>query len=124
MKVLLALVVIGLGALYYFMGIKVGLLPDTPLYALNVQGKSEYPFRLYGTGQIDVKGSCDVKSGSATVNFLAPDGTPITNPVKCIKGKWSLNMGTQGSAGFYRVTVNYKHFTGILKLQSTAQVTE
>lgn len=121
MKVILALIAIGLGALYYFMGYRLGVIPDTPLYAFNAQGSTSYPFRLYGEGSINITGSCEVKQGSATLTFNTPDGMPLSS-VNCIKGKWSINMGTpNGTPGFYKVNVKFKHFTGKLILEPVAK---
>ncbi len=120
MKVVMALLVILLGALYYIKGYRIGLIPTTPMYAFNAQGTTSYPFRLYGEGQLSIRGSCEVSSGSAVLNFTSSDGTPLGG-AQCDKGKWSINMATRGSAGFYKVNVVFNHFTGKLILTPVAK---
>lgn len=121
MKVFLALLVLGLGALYYFMGYRIGLIPDTPMYAFNAQGSTNYPFRLYGNGSLSITGTCEASSGKATLSLTAPDGMPLGS-VACPKGKWSINMGTpQGAPGYYKMHVQFSHFTGKLTLAPNAK---
>jgi hypothetical protein len=117
-RVVLVVLILGLVALYFTIGVRLGYATVTPLYLFNAQGKTSYPFRLYDEGQLIVTGQCEGRSGDATLRFLAPDGTELSS-VRCPPGKWSLNMGGQGLKGIYTLVVDYKKFSGRMELNSS-----
>ncbi len=118
MRVLLLLLALAVLALYLTLGLRLGYATLTPLYLLNAQGQTDYPFRMYEAGKLEVSGSCQGSSGLATLRFLAPDGTELS-AVRCPPGHWSLKMGGSGEVGIYTLSVAYEHYTGRLELSSS-----
>ena len=121
MRVFLVVLVLAAAALYYFIGLRIGYATVTPLYLLNAQGESSYPFRLYeedtAVSKVQITGTCQGRSGLATLRFLAPDGTELS-AVRCPPGRWTLNMGGSGEVGIYKLLVDYQHYTGSLELNA------
>lgn len=118
MRVLLVVLALALATLYYTLGLRLGYATLTPLYLLNAQGQTDYPFRLYEAGKLEVSGSCQGRSGEATLRFLAPDGTELS-AVRCPPGNWTLNLSGSGAVGIYTLSVAYQHYTGRLELNSS-----
>ncbi|AWN23668.1 hypothetical protein DKM44_10870 [Deinococcus irradiatisoli] len=118
MRVLLLLLALAVLALYLTLGLRLGYATLTPLYLLNAQGETDYPFRLYEAGKLQVTGSCQGRSGVATLRFMAPDGTELS-AVRCPPGNWSLNLSGSGDVGVYTLSVEYQHYTGRLELNSS-----
>ncbi|WP_293914154.1 hypothetical protein [Deinococcus sp.] len=117
-RVVLAVLVLGLVALYFTIGVRLGYVTVTPLYLFNAQGQTSYPFRLYDEGKLVVNGQCEGRSGLATLRFLSPDGTELSS-VKCPPGKWSLDMSGEGTKGIYTLVVDYKKYSGSMELNSS-----
>ncbi|GAA3994290.1 hypothetical protein GCM10022631_00380 [Deinococcus rubellus] len=117
MRVVLAVLAVAVAILYFTFGVRVGAATLTPLYLLNAQGQSSYPFRTYQAGKLTVTGSCQGKGGQATLRLLAPDGTALS-AVLCRQGSWSLDMNGSGEAGTYLLNVEYQHYTGRLELNA------
>ena len=121
MRVILAVLVLAAVAVYFTVGLRLGYATVTPLYLLNAQGESSYPFRLYqesdAISKVQITGTCQGRSGTATLRFLAPDGTELS-AVRCPPGRWTLNMGGSGEVGIYTLTVDYQHYTGTLQLNA------
>ena len=118
MRVVLAVLAVALAVLYFTLGVRVGAATLTPLYLLNAQGQSKYPFRTYQTGKLTITGSCQGQGGQATLRLLAPDGTELS-AVLCRKGNWSLDLNGSGEPGTYLLSVDYQHYTGRLELGAT-----
>ncbi len=113
------LVIVALGALYYFYGLRVGYLTLTPTWMANAQGVSTYKYKLLpadvGTSFVRVAGSCDARAGQVTLSFTSPSGQPVGTQV-CRGGRYSLGLTGQGETGEYLLKVNYLHYTGRLEL--------
>ncbi|WP_420596983.1 hypothetical protein [Deinococcus sp.] len=117
MRVFLVILALAAAALYFTLGLRVGYATMTPLYLVNAQGESKYPFRLFEAGKLEITGECVGQSGNATLRFLAPDGTELS-AVRCPPGTWSLKMSSDGQPGIYTLAVQYQHYTGHLEVKS------
>ena len=120
MRVFLAVLALALVAVYFTMGVRVGYATMTPLYLVNAQGQSQYPFRVFddsASAKLTITGRCVGNSGNATLRFLAPDQTELS-AVRCPPGNWTLEMSTDGKPGIYTLNVTYQHYTGRLELNA------
>ena len=120
MRVFLAILALALAALYFTIGVRLGYATMTPLYLINAQGESRYPFRVYpdsGLANLSITGRCVGNKGSATLRFLAPDKTELS-AVRCPPGNWTLDMSSNGTPGIYTLSVDYQHYTGRLELSA------
>ena len=118
------LLVVALGALYFFFGLRVGYVSLTPAWMANAQGVSTYHYKLLpadvGTSFVRVAGSCDARGGQVTLSFTAPSGQQVGSQV-CRGGRYSLGLTGQGETGDYLLTVTYQHYTGRLELVEQRQ---
>lgn len=119
MRIFWLVVLLGLGALYYFYGLRVGYVTLTPAWMANAQGVSKYSYRLLpadvGTSFVRVAGSCDARGGSVSLQMTSPSGQPVGSQV-CQNGRYSLGIKGSGETGDYQLTVTYQHYTGRLEL--------
>ena len=122
MRVLLVALAAALTLLYFTLGLRLGYVTLTETYMLHAVGTNTYTFRTLEDNQfVGVVGSCQVKSGRATVRLYGPRGNQIAGQV-CQPGalnKWSLNVLGGGQTGNYRVVVNFDKYTGSINLQET-----
>lgn len=115
---LIALAIVA--ALYFTIGIRIGVLNISDTYFFNVTGQSSYKYHTYEAGQrIALTGVCDVKKGKVTLRFIDPNGTQLAGQECSTAGKFSLSLTGGGQAGDYTLMANYKNFSGHLKLNET-----
>lgn len=108
--------IVGLGLLVYFFGLRLGYLSLTPTWMYNAQGSNTYSYQLADTsGSLRLVGSCDTRAGQATLLLFRPDGARIDGQ-ECVKGKYSLNLQAKGNPGFYKLQVLLDHFSGRLEI--------
>lgn len=116
MRWALLVLVLALGALGYFFGLRFGYLSLTPAWMYNAQGLNTYSYRTYDDrGQVVLSGSCMTMSGQATLRLFSPSGQFVKGQA-CSKGKFSLNLNGGGEPGYYRLAVELNHFTGRLEV--------
>lgn len=107
--------------LYFTVGVRVGYVTLTRTYLWNATGKNTYAFRTLEDGQrIGVTGSCQVKSGTATIRLFNSSGAQVDGRM-CTPAKqpWALEVMGTGPAGLYRLTVDFQKFTGNIDLRET-----
>lgn len=121
MRYLLLLLLAALAALYFTVGIRIGMLNISDMYLFNVSGHSKYNYRTYAADQnIALTGVCDVKSGTVTLRFFDPQGNELGKGQQCAqRGQYALNLVGGGMTGVYKLQVDYAKFTGHLKITET-----
>lgn len=116
MRWFLLLVVVGLGVLAYFSGLRLGYLTLTPWWGYNVQGVNKYTYnRVDPEGTLRLVGDCDAREGSATMRLFSPGGQEVAS-ARCASGKYNLALPTPRVPGLYRLEVNFDRYTGTLNL--------
>ena len=116
MRWALLVLVIGVAALAYFFGLRLGYLSLTPTWMYNAQGMNTYAYRTYGDGtRVRLVGTCDTRAGKATFRLFDPNGQFVAGQT-CTPGKYGINLGGENAIGFYRLTVEFDHFTGRLQI--------
>ncbi|MFB9994342.1 hypothetical protein ACFFLM_20500 [Deinococcus oregonensis] len=119
MRFLLVVLVLVLGLVYFFFGLRFGYVTLTPTQMLNAQGENNYTFEVFEPGQsVGVTGTCRTSGGRAVLRLYDPKGTQIAGQA-CPKGQWTLQVMGKGDSGAYRLNVQLDHFTGVLKLNET-----
>ena len=121
MRYALPILLLLAAAWYFTTGIRVGLVTFTPATMINANGKSQYKIRAYEEKQqVGLTGTCTVKSGRATIRLNRPDGTSVAGQECQTGGPWSINVRSQGAAGFYTASVEYNNFNGKIELNTIA----
>ncbi|SEJ03904.1 hypothetical protein SAMN04488058_103166 [Deinococcus reticulitermitis] len=121
MRLLLLALVVVLGVVYATMGLRFGYLTLTETQMLNASGTNTYHFRtLDGRQRVGVTGSCQVRSGTATLRLYDPGGTQVAGQ-RCQKGSWSLSVIGGGREGDYTLKVELDRYTGSLNLNETRE---
>ncbi|WP_245528308.1 hypothetical protein [Deinococcus maricopensis] len=112
---------LGLALAYFTAGVRLGFVTLMPTYMLNAKGTAEYTYRAYNTDdQVGVSGECRNVEGKATLRLYAPDGRQIDGRT-CPEGTWTLQLLSNGQQGYYRLYIEYDHFTGVLNLKEKRQ---
>ncbi|GGR46405.1 hypothetical protein GCM10008959_04260 [Deinococcus seoulensis] len=121
MRFLLIALALVLTVMYFTFGLRFGYVTLTPTYLLNASGENRYGLNIYeDRAKIGVRGSCNVRSGTATVRLLDPRGVQVAGQV-CPKGEWGLNVLTSGPQGKYQLVVEFEKFTGVMDLKEARQ---
>lgn len=120
MRYVLLILLAALVALYFTIGIRIGVLNLSDVYLFNATGKGSYPYRTFDTDQnVRLLGVCDVKKGEVTLRFINPNGQQ-TSGVTCNQpGKFSVDLRGGGVTGVYKLQVEYNKFSGHLKLNES-----
>ena len=121
MRYLLMALGLLLALLYFTVGVCVGYVTLTRTYLWNTTGQNTYTFRTLEDGQrVGVTGSCQVKSGTATIRLFNSSGTQVDGRI-CTPAPqpWALEVMGAGPAGLYRLTVDFQKFTGNIDLRET-----
>ena len=117
MRLLVAVLVLALAALYFTFGLRLGYVTLTPTYLFNATGENKYTFRVYDQSQeVGVRGTCKVSSGQATFRLTDPKGTQIAGQV-CPRGQWGLNVLGTGDVGNYKLTIDLEKFSGTIDIK-------
>lgn len=120
MRYVLLILLAAVAALYFTLGIRIGLLNLTDTYLFNATGQSSYKYRTHESDQhIALTGTCDVRRGKVTLRFMDPKGTQLAGQECSTAGKFSLSLTGGGQAGDYTLIANYKNFSGHIKLDET-----
>ncbi|WP_019009455.1 hypothetical protein [Deinococcus aquatilis] len=119
MRFLLVVLVLVLGLVYFFFGLRLGYVTLTPTRMVNAQGENNYVFDVFEPGQsVGVSGTCSTSSGRAVLRLFDPRGTQIAGQA-CPKGQWALQVLGKGDSGKYRLNVEFDHFTGVIDLKES-----
>lgn len=117
MRYVLLVALVAVAALYFTVGLRLGVLNLSGAYLLNAQGTNRYPYRTFDNDQqVTLIGACDVKQGKVVLRFLDPSGTQIAGQECNMPGRFGLNLGAGGASGVYTLEVEYQKFTGHLSL--------
>ncbi|GAA5501630.1 hypothetical protein Dxin01_01366 [Deinococcus xinjiangensis] len=117
MRYVLLVLLAAVAALYFTIGIRIGILDISDVYLFNANGTSTFNYRTFDTDQhIRLLGVCDVKSGEVTLRFLDPNNQQVAGQTCATRGKYSLDLTGGGATGIYTLEVQYKKFTGHLNL--------
>ncbi|WP_425147634.1 hypothetical protein [Deinococcus sp.] len=95
---------------YNYGGIKLGIVTVTPTQMWNVTGEGSYSYLNIGNG-VTVQGTCQASSGVAVLRLYSNDGLQIAGQ-QCSKGDWSIQLATKGALLPYRLSTEYRHFSG------------
>ncbi len=120
MRYILLILLVALAALYFTIGIRIGVLNLSDVYLFNANGGSSFSFRTFDTDQnVRLSGVCDVKRGEVTLRFTNPAGQQVASAMCNTPGKYGLDLAGGGVTGIYTLKVEYKHFSGHLKLDES-----
>ena len=113
MQVLLALLALVVGGLYFTVGLRLGAVTMMPTQMYAAKGESTYSFRTTEQGnRVGVSGTCTATNGSANFYMLGADGA-VQQSASCVPGQpWAINLMAGGRPGFYRLKVEYNNFSG------------
>lgn len=117
MRLLVVALALVLTLVYFTFGLRLGYVTLTPTYMFNATGTNHYSFEAYEPGQIvGVRGSCDVRSGSAVFRLLNERGEQVAGQ-SCPKGTWSLTVQAPGDVGRYFLNIDLDKFSGKIDVQ-------
>ena len=117
LMVVLAILAVGLGLIYRFGGVKLGILTVTQVRMWNAQGEVRYSYLNGDNVQgVQVKGNCTSKSGNVILRLTDPDGLQVGG-LQCPKGTWTIDMASKSKFGTYRLNVEYLNYTGTLNIK-------
>lgn len=117
MRWFLAILVLGLAALAYFFGLRLGYVSLTPTYMFNAQGVNNYTYRTFdATARLILTGRCETRSGQVALRLFSPSGRQLASAL-CTEGNtFALNLQGGGEIGFYKLTVDFDRFTGVIEI--------
>lgn len=119
MRLLLIALGLVLTLMYFTFGLRLGYVTLTPTYLFNANGENRYSYELYEDGKsVGVKGTCNVRSGTATFRLLDKRGTQIAGQT-CVKGDWALSVMGSGEIGRYQLSIHLEKFTGKIDVKET-----
>lgn len=119
MRFLIVALALVLTLMYFTFGLRFGYVTLVPTYLLNATGENRYTFQVYDDNKsVGVRGTCNVKSGTAIFRLTDPRGTQVAGQA-CPKGKWGLNVAATGQQGQYHLTVQLEKFTGVIDVKET-----
>lgn len=113
MQVLLAVLALIVGGLYFTVGLRLGSVTMMPTQMYAAKGESRYGFRtVEDRNKVGVEGTCTATKGSASFYMLGTDGN-VQQSANCVPGQtWGINLMAGGPPGMYQLKVEYKNFTG------------
>lgn len=122
MRYVLGLLLAVLLVLYFTIGLRIGYITLSATYLFNASGTNSYPMDTKENGQkVGVTGTCNVKSGEATIRLINTQGQQLAGQV-CRGGNFSLNViGGGGPPQVYTLEVIMKKYTGTLTLEPQIQ---
>lgn len=123
MRWILVLLILGAAALYFTVGIRVGILPQTPAYYANAVGTNVYPVSVRTPeAQIDVRYEFRVNSGELEVRLVS-QGRELwrerARPGRTVRGRQSFPV--DGGAGISRIELRLDGVTGAVNLDWTVR---
>lgn len=116
---MLVAVVAAVALLYFTIGIRLGFVTLSPTYLFNAQGHNSYSFETYeDTQAVGVTGTCRVRKGRAVLRLIDPSGNQVAGRT-CPRGFYTLELMGKGQQGFYRLEIDFEHFSGVMDLKET-----
>lgn len=117
MRWFLIVLVLGIGALAYFFGLRVGYVSLTPTVMYNATGVNNYTYRTVEvSSRLILNGRCETRSGQVTLRLLSPTNRQVASALCSAGTSFGLNLQGGGEIGFYRLTVEFDRFTGLIEL--------
>ncbi|WP_261663776.1 hypothetical protein [Deinococcus sp. Marseille-Q6407] len=117
MQVVLAVLALIVGGLYFTVGLRLGAVTMMPTQMYAAKGKSLYTFRTSEEGnRVGVEGTCLATKGSANFYMLGANGA-VQQSAACVPGRpWEIRVMAGGQPGFYHLQVEYNNFSGKIDL--------
>lgn len=113
MQVILVVLALIVGGLYFTVGLRAGLVTMMPTQMIAAKGEGNYTFRITEEGnRVGVKGTCTATKGSANFYMTDPQGR-VQQSASCQPGQtWGINLMAGSSPGLYKLRVEYNNFSG------------
>ena len=93
MQVILVVLALIMGGLYFTVGLRAGLVTMMPTQMIAAKGEGNYTFRITEEGnRVGVKGTCTATKGSANFYMTDPQGR-VQQSASCQPGQtWGLSL--------------------------------
>ena len=123
MRWILLLLILGAAGLYFTVGIRVGIVPQTPAFFANATGTNVYPVSVRTPeAEIEVRYELSVNSGELEVRLVS-QGRELWRqralPGRTVRGRQSFPV--DGGAGLNRIELRLDGVTGSANLNWTVR---
>ncbi|MFN8509601.1 MAG: hypothetical protein U0Z75_03405 [Deinococcaceae bacterium] len=117
MRSLIVLLLVGLAAWYFTIGIRFGLVTEWPTQIFNGNGTSTYEKEIFTPKYpLNIRGTCNTLSGKLTIRVLTPSRQVLASTV-CTKGPKNVSINLVPGVGKYPLELKFERYFGSIDVR-------